>query len=352
MSVGVAGLRFGMSWAQVFAAYSETDLLAVCDVGAKRRDLARAQLEPDAIYDSLEALIADDRLDAVAIFTPAPLHAQQVIAAIQAGKHVLSAVPAAMTLDEAKQLAEVVSSSDRTYMMAENWVHEPVVARAVQLYREGTLGQVYYAEAEYYHGLQQLRRRQDGRPTWRNSLQPLLYPTHGTAPYLHMTGDRLAEVMASGASGRSDRADGYQADWIQTAMFRGEQGALFRLSNSFQNVHAASHLLIFHGDEGSLETGRFDQARTVCYYSSGDEEDVRREVCEHPELPQFGGELAGDHGRTSMQIVMAFVQTAATGSEPPVDIMLALDMTLPGIVGLQSIRSGNWEQVPDPRSWT
>ena len=35
MNVGVAGLRFGMSWAQVFDAYDEIDLIAVCDVDAK-----------------------------------------------------------------------------------------------------------------------------------------------------------------------------------------------------------------------------------------------------------------------------------------------------------------------------
>ena len=351
MNVGVAGLRFGMSWAQVFAAYAETHLAAVCDPDIEKLDQAKADLGVGALYESFGDLVADERLDAIGVFTPAPLHAQQVIKAIEAGKHVLCAVPAAMTLDEARRLAEVVSASDRTYMMAENWVYEPALVRAHDLYEEGALGRVYYAEAEYYHGVERLRRHPDGRPTWRNSLEPLLYPTHGTAPYLHMTGDRLAEVTAFGASGREEFMGGYEADWIQTAMFRSERGALFRLSNSFQNVHGMSHFLSFHGDEGSFETGRFNEARTVCYHSHRNKKEVTREVCEHPDLSQFGEGLGGGHGKTSMQIVLAFVQAVETKSTPPVDVMQALDMTLPGIVGLQSVRSGQREIVPDPRSW-
>ncbi|MCY3871350.1 MAG: Gfo/Idh/MocA family oxidoreductase [Gemmatimonadetes bacterium] len=351
LSVGVAGLRFGMSWARVFDAYDETDLVAVCDIQQERRDEAKEQLGVDVCYAAFDGLVADERIDAVAIFTPAPLHAEHVIRAIRAGKHVLCAVPAALTMDEAKALVEVVSESDRIYMMAENWVYEPSVVRARSLYESQKLGRIYYAEAEYIHGLKALRRHPDGRPTWRNSLQPLLYPTHGTSPYLNMTGDRLVEVMAVSASGRDEFLEGYEADWVQTALFRTEEGAVFRLTNSFQNVHGMSHFLSFYGDEGSFETGRFREARTVCYYSVGNKEQVTREECHHPELSQFSDALGAGHGKTSMLIVLDFVQAVANGSPPPVDLMQALDMTLPGIVGLQAVREDGWVSVPDPRSW-
>ena len=351
LGIGVAGLRFGMSWARVFDAYSETELVAICDSESEKGDQAKAQLSVDTHYEAFGDLIADKRIDAVAVFTPAPLHAEHVIQAIEAGKHVLCTVPAALTMDEAKALVEVVSGSDRIYMMAENWVYEPSVIRARSIYKEKKLGHIYYAEAEYIHGLQALRRHPDGRPTWRNSLEPLLYPTHGTSPYLHMTGDRLTEVMAVAASGRKEFQEGYEADWVQTALFRSKKDAMFRLTNSFQNVHGMSHFLSFYGDEGSFETGRFREARTVCYYSLGNKEQVTREECSHPELPQFSETLGAGHGKTSMQIVLDFVQAIQNGTSPPVDLMRALDMTLPGIAGLQSVRENGWVSVPDPRSW-
>lgn len=351
LGVGVAGLRFGMSWARVFDAYAETDLVAVCDLEPEKRDMAKQQVGVDTAYEAFEELVGDERMDAVAVFTPAPLHADHVMQAIRAGKHVLCAVPAAMTMGEAKALVEVVSKSDRTYMMAENWVYEPTVVRARSLYEEKKLGKIYYSEAEYIHGLKALRHHPDGRPTWRNSLAPLLYPTHGTSPYIHMTGDRFVEVTAVASSGRKAFQEGYEADWMQTALFRTENGAVFRLMNSFQNVHGMSHFLSFFGDEGSFETGRFREARTVGYYSIGDKEEVTREVCSHPELPQFSDALGKGHGRTSMQIVLDFVVAIQNGTPSPVDLMLALDMTLPGIVGVQAVGQGGWVEVPNPRSW-
>ena len=351
MNIGVAGLRFGMSWARIFNAYDKTNLTAICEIDGEKRDQAREELAVESLYESFDELLDDQRIDAIAIFTPAPLHAEQSIKSLEAGKHVLCAVPAVLGLEEAKSLVEAASKSDRVYMMAENWVYEPALVRAHDLYSDGAFGQIYYAEAEYYHGVQALRRHPDGSPTWRNSLHPLLYPTHGTSPYLHMTGDRFTEAMGFAASGRAELSDGYESDWIQTAMFRTEKGGLFRLSNSFQNVHKMSHFLIFHGDEGSFETGRFGEARTVCHYSQDGDKESIREVCDHPDLSQFGESLGAGHGKTSIQIVLNFVSSIQNGTPPSVDLMSALDMTLPGIAGVQSVRSGNWEPVPDPRTW-
>ena len=91
MNIGVAGLRFGMSWAQVFDAYDETDLIAICDLDDAKRDQSREQLGVESLYESFDEFVSDERIDAIALFTPAPLHAEQSIKAIKAGKHVLCA---------------------------------------------------------------------------------------------------------------------------------------------------------------------------------------------------------------------------------------------------------------------
>ena len=354
--VGIAGLRFGLSWARLFAAYQRTELVAVCDILPEKCGEAVGELDGVAGHSTFGDLLADDRVDAVGIFTPAPLHAAQVMQAMAAGKHVLCAVPAAMTMEESRELAAAVTKArahELTYMMAENWVYEPTVIRARELYLEGMLGRLHYAEAEYVHGTQELRRHADGSPTWRNSLAPLLYPTHGTSPFLSITGDRLESVTAFAASGRREFQEGYEADWVQTAIFRSSRGALFRLMNSFQNVHGMSHFLSFYGDQGSFETGRFKDARTVCAYSTseGGKDEVIRETCSHPVVPGFSGGTAAGHGHTSMGIIADFV-SAVEGEKPSrIDIHAALDMTLPGIAGVQAIRDGGTVVVPDSRDW-
>jgi len=148
-------------------------------------------------------------------------------------------------------------------MMAENWPYEPNILTAQALYSSGKRGNLYYGEAEYLHHLEPLWSEPDGTPTWRWSLPPLLYPTHGIGPYLHMTGDRFTEVTAYRVSGTEPPNAKPNAAWLEVAILRSEQGCLFKLLNSFCNAHAGGHYLSFYGDRGSFETGRGKEARTV-----------------------------------------------------------------------------------------
>src|SRR5205823_5722295 len=113
-------------------------------------------------------LILDEHIDAVAIFTPAPDHVRHVVAALKAGKHVLCAVPAAMSLEECHLLLETVTKTGLTYMMAETsyWQQPTISARLFQ--KERKFGNLYYTEAEYHHpGLEELWFDKGGKRTWR-----------------------------------------------------------------------------------------------------------------------------------------------------------------------------------------
>ena len=62
------------------------------------------QTRPVQIFDSLEALLASDEVDAVGICTPSGLHTQQAVAAMRAGKHVVVEKPMSLSLDDADLL--------------------------------------------------------------------------------------------------------------------------------------------------------------------------------------------------------------------------------------------------------
>jgi len=346
------GLRFGRTWLRGFDHHPRCALTAVCDL--RQDKLAQDEELADLVLKTtdFEEVVGCAAVDAVGVFTPAPLHAEQTAALLRAGKHVLCAVPAAVTVAGCRQVLDAVRESGRVYMMAENWPYEPSIRKARELYHAGRLGQIYYGEAEYVHHLESLWFDADGAPTWRQTFPALHYPTHGTGPYLHLTGDRFVEATGFAASGRRPPGADPKRDWLQAAMFRSERDCLFKLMNSFCNVHPGGHYFSFYGDRGSFETARGHEARTVATYWPASEgaKSMQREQCAHPPMPAHVQGM-GAHAGTSTCIIDDFVKAVLDGASPAIDVNLALDMTLPGICAVESIARRETVPIPDPRTW-
>ncbi|NBQ89031.1 MAG: hypothetical protein EBU07_16510, partial [Betaproteobacteria bacterium] len=96
-------------------------------------------------------------VEAVFLATPAPDHVRHTLLCLAAGKHVLSAVPAAMTLDECAQLVGAVKQAGLTYMMGETSCWQQLTITARKFYQEGAFGRLFHVESEYHHpGLESL----------------------------------------------------------------------------------------------------------------------------------------------------------------------------------------------------
>ncbi len=85
-------------------------LVAACSPVADERDWARRELGLTALYDDFGALLRDPNLDAVAIVTPTTLHAEQTIAALEAGKHVFLEKPLALDVATCERVAAVAQA--------------------------------------------------------------------------------------------------------------------------------------------------------------------------------------------------------------------------------------------------
>ena len=93
-------------------------LHAVCDLDCENLDALAAQAGAEP-YTDYEAMLDSAGLDAVVVATPMPLHVPQSIAALRRGIHVLSEVPAAVSLEQCRDLARAAQQSSALYMLAE-----------------------------------------------------------------------------------------------------------------------------------------------------------------------------------------------------------------------------------------
>ena len=132
MRIGIIGGRFGLdSSSRIIRLYSGT----VSDLIPERRNDLIRTYRCSKSYESLEKHVKDPKVDAVFIATGAPDHARHVIASLKAGKHVLCAVPAAMTIDECHEILETVKKTGLKYMMAETSVWRQRMISVKQFYK-------------------------------------------------------------------------------------------------------------------------------------------------------------------------------------------------------------------------
>ncbi|MFW5934162.1 MAG: Gfo/Idh/MocA family protein, partial [Actinomycetota bacterium] len=96
------------------------------------------------------AAVTNEDVGLVDIATPNHLHAEQAIAALEAGKHVACEKPLAGTLDDARQMLEAAkkASKQKTFVWY-NYRRTPAVAFAHQLVKQGKLGRIYHIRAAY-----------------------------------------------------------------------------------------------------------------------------------------------------------------------------------------------------------
>jgi len=111
------GLNFGAHASREIKAHPKMELAVVCDLDAEKARRLAAELETDW-SSSYEQVLADPKIEAVALFTPPHLHAQHISMAAEAGKHVVCTKPleissekAAAALDKAEAAGVVVMSN-------------------------------------------------------------------------------------------------------------------------------------------------------------------------------------------------------------------------------------------------
>src|SRR4051812_15167377 len=91
-------------------------------------------------FQSVEAMVESDALDIVFVATPTHLHSAHVLAALAAGKHVVTEKPMSVGLEQAASMIDAADKAGRVLMVGHSFSYETPIREMRRLVRGGTLG--------------------------------------------------------------------------------------------------------------------------------------------------------------------------------------------------------------------
>ena len=181
-----------------YRAYANAiEVVAVADVVEETARRRAAELDA-ATYTDFRQMILEADLDAVDICLPHYLHAEAIVAAAQAGKHILCEKPLCLTVLQADEVQQAVNTAGVTLMCAHNQLYLPAVAKAKQLLDQGILGTVYEVRTtdSFYNDFdpQNMGWRASAATSGGGELMDTGY--HPTYLMLHLAGGSPVEATA------------------------------------------------------------------------------------------------------------------------------------------------------------
>ena len=313
----------------------ELELVAVADSDmARATEIGEARSVP--AFGTLAEMLATVPSDLVTICTPSGLHPDHGIAAAQAGRHVLTEKPMAISLEGADRLVQACDAAHvNLFVVKQNRLNPPIqlLKRAVD---KGRFGRLYMANVtvrwtrpqEYYDA-------EPWRGTWEFDGGALMNQASHYVDLMQWLVGPVESVMAKTAT----QARRIEAEDSGVAVLKFRSGALGVLEVSVltypKNLEGSITLL---GEKGSVKIGG-TAVNKVEHWSFSDYDDddklVESAATNAPSVYGFGhvpyyenvvgvlrgrakADTDGRAGRKSLELILGIYESAKTGREVPI----------------------------------
>ncbi len=385
ISLGLVGLgAFGSSFARLFKNHPLVDRVGLCDLEPER--VSRFvddpsfsdKFTPSDAYESLDEILKAD-FDALAIITQPWLHAEQAVKAMEAGKHVYSAVPVVSLpdgdeiLDWCDRIIETCNSTGMRYMLGETTFYRPQAMYCRRKAAEGAFGQFVYSEGEYLHdiehGLREVSRQRlsgkAGREWAEKSKQyaergvisgAMHYPTHSISGPMCVMKAHAKRVCAWGWEAQDDEDASSKRFSNETALFQMSNGSNMRICE-YRHVGQPCREMFnilgtkgcFYGAEGNWGENKWFNLREKTVLSVEDMRDpLPDEVHRAFQAGDRISDVYGGHGGSHAYLVHEFVDAIAHDRQPAINAWEAVRYMAAGVMAHKSaLKDGEILEVPD-----
>jgi predicted dehydrogenase len=261
LRVAVAGLGYwGPNLARNFAGMPGTELAWCCDAAETLRARV-APMFPSARFTAdLDEVLADEGVDAVALATPVPTHAELAIRVLEAGKHCFVEKPMAQSTADAEAVVAAARAAGRTLMVGHLLEYHPGVVKLKELIDSGELGRVLYI---YGNRLNLGKLRADENALWSLG-------AHDVSVLLRLAGEEPYEVEARGES--------YMREGIEDVVFcflRFPSGLAAHLHLSWLDPHKERRFTVVGGSRMATFDDMALEGKITVYDKGFDEQQGR-----------------------------------------------------------------------------
>ncbi|GAB4391665.1 MAG: Gfo/Idh/MocA family oxidoreductase [Kiloniellaceae bacterium] len=128
----------------VMGALPACRLELLCDTPAQHAAAMADQFGFARSTEDWRALVRDPNVDLVSITTPNALHHEMALAALAEGKHVYCEKPMALTLQQAREMAQAAREAGVVTLVGYNYLRNPAFTHAQRLIAEGRIGRVVH----------------------------------------------------------------------------------------------------------------------------------------------------------------------------------------------------------------
>jgi len=254
LHAGVIGLGVGERHISGYERHPMCQVTRLVDFSAeKRADVATRH--PGRVIDrDADDILNDPDIDVVSIASYDQHHFDQIVRALEQGKHVFVEKPLVMTERHAHEVRERLNRNPHLKLSSNLILRRcPRFLQLKQDMAKGTFGDVFHIDADYQYG--RIEKLLSG---WRGELPDYSLVMGGAVHMvdliLWLTGEKPVEVVAMGNRMATGRAKGMRHDLVQ-AEVRFESGMVASIGCNGGCVHPHFHKLEVYGTEASFVNG-------------------------------------------------------------------------------------------------
>lgn len=259
LRAGVIGLGVGEQHIHGFQADPRCEVVALCDVDEGKLKEVGERFPGVSLTSSPEGLLSDPDIDVVSIASYDDSHHNQVVSALEHGKHVFVEKPVCLTWPELESISESLRVRPQLKLSSNLLLRRaPRFLQLNQRIQAGDLGEIFYWEGDYDYG--RLEKITQG---WRGRTQNYSV-VHGGAIHLidlvlWLSGERVVEVVAYGNQFSSQMTQFSGHDMV-VSLLKLANGSVAKITANFGSVTPHHHKVSAYGTKGTFSQNHVSAA--------------------------------------------------------------------------------------------